>query len=101
MLVNLKDMLMEAEKNHYAVPCFNIPNMEMARAVIDAAQELNLPVIVGHVQVHDSLIPIELIGPQTVEYAKQASVPVCTSGPWYRYEFCYAGDSLRVFQHHV
>lgn len=77
MLVNLADILSKAQKEHYAIPCFNVPNMEMARATIDAAQELGVPVIVGHVQVHDDLIPIELIGPQTVAYAKNASVPVC------------------------
>ena len=49
----------------------------MARAAVDAASELSVPVIIGHVQVHDGLIPIENIGPQTVEYAKRASAPVC------------------------
>ena len=44
---------------------------------MDAASELSVPVIIGHVQVHDGLIPIENIGPQTVEYAKRASAPVC------------------------
>ena len=77
MLVNLQNILKEAEEGGYAVPCFNVPNFEMARAAVDAAIELSVPVIIGHVQVHDGLIPIENIGPQTVEYAKRASAPVC------------------------
>ena len=77
MLVNLQNILKEAEEGGYAVPCFNVPNFEMARAAVDAASELSVPVIIGHVQVHDGLIPIENIGPQTVEYAKRASAPVC------------------------
>ena len=77
MLVNLKEILQHAEEHHYAVACINTPNVETLRAVIAAAEELNVPVIIDHAQVHDSLIPIESIGPKLVEYAKAASVPVC------------------------
>ena len=77
MLVNLQNILKAAAEGGSAVPCFNVPNFEMARAAVDAASELSVPVIIGHVQVHDGLIPIENIGPQTVEYAKRASAPVC------------------------
>ena len=49
MLVNLQNILKEAEEGGYAVPCFNVPNFEMARAAVDAASELSVPVIIGHV----------------------------------------------------
>lgn len=73
----MKQILEEAEKGGYAIGCINTPNMETLRAVVDAAEELNVPIIIDHAQVHDPLIPIEMIGPKMVEYAKQASVPVC------------------------
>ena len=77
MLVNMKEILEHAEKNQYALGCINTPNVETIRAVIGAAEELNTPVIIDHAQVHDSLIPIERIGPEMLAYAKAAKVPVC------------------------
>ncbi len=77
MLVNMKEILETAEKNQYAIGCINTPNVETIRAVIGAAEELNTPIIIDHAQVHDSLIPIERIGPEMIAYAKKAKVPVC------------------------
>lgn len=77
MLVNLKEILEIAEKEQYAIPCINTPNVETIRAVIGAAEELNTPIIIDHAQVHDPIIPIERIGPEMLKYAKAASVPVC------------------------
>lgn len=77
MLVNMKKILEDAEKGGYAIGCINTPNVETLRAVIGAAEDLNVPIIIDHAQVHDSLIPIEEIGPKMVEYAKKAKVPVC------------------------
>lgn len=44
-LVSTKKMLLDAQKNKYAVGAFNVENMEMVQAVIAAAEELNAPVI--------------------------------------------------------
>jgi fructose-bisphosphate aldolase class II len=77
MLVNFKKLLEVAEKEKYAIPCINTPNVETLRAVIGAAEELNTPVIVDHAEVHDKVIPLERIGPEMIKYAKEASVPVC------------------------
>jgi len=77
MLVNLKKILEIAEKEKYAIPCINTPNVETLRAVIGAAEELNTPIIIDHAEVHDKLIPLELIGPEMIKYAKEAKVPVC------------------------
>ncbi|WP_077613066.1 tagatose-bisphosphate aldolase subunit GatY [Clostridium sp. Marseille-P2415] len=43
--VTTKQMLLDAQKGHYAVGAFNVENMEMVMAVIQAAEELNAPVI--------------------------------------------------------
>ena len=44
-LVSLKEMLLKAQKEKYAVPAFNVENMEMLQAVIQAAEDLASPVI--------------------------------------------------------
>lgn len=44
-LVTTTEMLLSAQKCGYAVGAFNIENMEMAQAVIAAAEELDAPVI--------------------------------------------------------
>ena len=45
MLVTSKELLLDAQKNGYAVGAFNVENMEMVQAVIAAAEELHSPVI--------------------------------------------------------
>ena len=77
MLVNLKEIMDLAERNQYAVGSFNTPNLESLEAVIQAAEELKLPVIIQFAQCHEPWIPLELIGPIMVEAAKKAKVPVC------------------------
>lgn len=44
-LVNTKEMLLDAQRNHYALGAFNVENMEMMQAVIAAAEAERLPVI--------------------------------------------------------
>lgn len=78
MLVNLREMLADAEAGGYAIGCINTPNLETIRGVIAAAEEINVPLIIDHAQVHDEEgITVEVIGPQMVEYARKAKVPVC------------------------
>lgn len=47
MLVNAKEMLAKALEGHYAVPQFNINNLEWAKAVLLACEEMKSPVILG------------------------------------------------------
>jgi len=77
MLVTLNDILKIAEEKKYAVGSFNTPNLECVAAVIAAAEKKNLPVILMHAQVHESVAPLALIGPVMVQAAKRAKVPVC------------------------
>ena len=44
-LVTTKELLLDAQKNGYAVGAFNVENMEMVQAVVAAAEELRSPVI--------------------------------------------------------
>lgn len=77
MLVTLKELMETAEQRKNAVGSFNTPNLEGLQAVIQAAEELQQPVIIQFAQVHEALIPLSVIGPCMVEAAKKATVPVC------------------------
>lgn len=77
MLVTLKEILKIAEEKKIAVGAFNAANLESLQAVITAAEELHMPVILQFAQCHESWVPLALIGPVMVAEAKKASVPVC------------------------
>ena len=47
MLVSAKEMLEKAVEGHYAVGQFNINNLEWTKAVLNAAEEMKSPVILG------------------------------------------------------
>ncbi len=47
MLVSAKEMLDKAREGHYAVGQFNINNLEWTKAILQTAQELQSPVILG------------------------------------------------------
>ena len=76
MLVNMKEILQSAREGKYAVGFFNAVNTEMARAVIETAEELKAPVIIGTAEI---LLPVTDLQ-QTADYlipmAPRASVPV-------------------------
>lgn len=76
-LVTSKEMLEKAQQSGYAVGAFNVENMEMVRAVIEAAEELKAPVILqttpstvkyGTLETYFGIVSAE---------AKKAKVPVC------------------------
>ena len=46
-LVSMREMLLKAKKEKYAVGQFNINNIEWTLAILDEAQRLNAPVILG------------------------------------------------------
>ena len=59
MLVTLKDILADAEERKYGVGLFNMLNLEMARGIIEAAEETRSPLILGVAEVHLPSIPFE------------------------------------------
>ena len=77
MLVTLNQVMKIAEEREIAIGSFNTPNLESLEAIIRAAEELDLPVIIQFAQCHEPWIPLSLIGPIMVEAAKKAAVPVC------------------------
>ncbi len=77
MLVNLVEILKLAEEKKCAVGAFNTPNLECINAVIAAAEDLNVPVIISHAELHEEVSPLSRIGPVMVLAAQNAKVPVC------------------------
>lgn len=74
--VNTLDLLKHARKGNYAVGAFNIENMEMAQAVIEAAEEMEAPVILQTTPTTVCYGSAELFQSIVKSLAKQASIPV-------------------------
>ncbi|MBR3332872.1 MAG: class II fructose-bisphosphate aldolase [Clostridia bacterium] len=77
MLVNLVEILKMAEEKKNAIGAFNTPNLECLNAVIGAAEKLDVPVIIAHAELHESVSPLTVIGPVMIQAAQRAKVPVC------------------------
>ena len=76
MLVNMKNLLSDAQKRNYAVGSFSVANMEMVLGVIKAAEETRSPIILQIAEVRLNHSPLALIGPLMVAAAEEADVPV-------------------------
>ncbi len=76
MLVNLNDILFDAQKRKYAVGLFNFVDTDLLEATISAAEEMRSPIIIGTAEVLLPYGELKLLAPAMVEAAKRASVPV-------------------------
>lgn len=77
MLVSFKQILDMAEKGGYCIPAFNVYNIETARGVINAAEEMKSPVIL---QFYSRLVTSGVandVAPVVLDLAQRSSVPVC------------------------
>lgn len=77
MLVNMNDILLPAKKGGYGVGFFNAVNIEMARAIIETAEELHSPVMIGTAEVLLPTTELKLVADYLIPMAKAAKVPVC------------------------
>ena len=75
-LVTTKELLLDAQKNGYAVGAFNVENMEMVQAVVAAAEELKSPVIMQTTPSTIKYASPEMFYANVAAAAKNASVPV-------------------------
>lgn len=76
MLVNLNQVLKKAQKENYAVGLFNTTDSDMLQAAIEAAEEMNSPIIIGTAEVLLPYGDLDLIAPSIIAMAKNAKVPV-------------------------
>lgn len=77
MLVNMNDVLLPAKAEGYGVGFFNAVNVEMARAIIETAEELGSPVMVGTAEILLPAMELERVAEYLIPMAEKASVPVC------------------------
>ncbi len=75
-LVNMKNLLLDAQKGNYAVGSFSVANLEMIQGVVKAAEETKSPIILQIAEVRLNHSPLEIIGPAMIAAAKNACVPV-------------------------
>ncbi len=76
MLVTGKEILDHAHKNGYAVGAFNVVNMEMLQAVVEAAEEEKSPVFVQTTEGALSYAGIAYLSAMIRHAAESVSVPV-------------------------
>lgn len=76
-LVSLNEVLPGAKKGKYAIPAFNVVSFEMIIAAIEAAEALQIPIIIEYTEDDGKRIPLEYIGHFASTLAKDASVPIC------------------------
>ncbi|WP_299135246.1 class II fructose-bisphosphate aldolase [uncultured Vibrio sp.] len=77
MLVNLNDLLPDAAASNYSVPCFNVFGFEDARAVVEAAEEVNKPVILACNKDVVDFYGVETAAAMFLGLATKSTVPVC------------------------
>jgi len=76
MLVSYAEIVKNAHAQHYAVGAFNVLSVENVIGAIQAAEELNSPIILQLAEVQFPTAPIEYMSPLLIAAAKSAKVPV-------------------------
>ena len=76
MLMNMKDLLTVAQKNHFAVPAFNIGSDQLLKAVMKTVKELKSPVILEMSPDEFNFVGYAQIQAMLYE-ADHTDVPVC------------------------
>ncbi|MBP3851765.1 MAG: ketose-bisphosphate aldolase [Erysipelotrichaceae bacterium] len=76
MLMNMTDLLSVAQKNHFAVPAFNIGSDQLLKAVMKTVKELRSPVILEMSPDEFDFVGYSQIQAMIYE-AAQTDVPVC------------------------
>jgi len=75
-LVNMRDMLVHARGNHYAVGAFDIVSLDLLRGVLKGAEACRAPVILNFVVPQFKYYDVEMLMAAAVVGAKRSPVPV-------------------------
>ena len=76
MLVNLNAVLVPARKDHYGVGLFNAVNLEMTNAIMDAAENLRAPVIMGTAEILLGAADLREVAAMVKARAESSGIPV-------------------------
>jgi len=77
MLVNLNDLLPDAEKSTGAIACVNVFGFEDALAVISAAEELDHPVIIATNKDMVDMLGVECLAGMLLPLIERSSARIC------------------------
>lgn len=77
MLVNMKEILADAKRNHYAVPAFDVSNYEMMKAVLEVCEEERSPALLMGLEVDMAGKGFDLMPAMVQSASKFFDVPVC------------------------
>lgn len=75
-LVTMKSLLESARAAGIGIGAFNVGNLEMVKGAVQAAEELNTPIILQIAQVRLGHSPLGYIGPMMVQAAREANVDI-------------------------
>ena len=75
-LITTKELLLKAQKGNYAVGEFNVEDMEMVKAVIEAAEAMNSPVIIQTTPSTVKYAGVNMYSAMVKQEAERADVPV-------------------------
>lgn len=70
------ELINEYKKNGHAIAHFNISNLDQARAIVEVAQELNQPVIIGASEGEREYMGIDMVRTIVNELNQEYDVPV-------------------------
>ena len=77
MLVSMKEMLLDAKKNHYAIPAFDISNYEMMKAVLETCEEEKSPALLMGLGVDLQGRNMNLLSSMVKSASEFFNIPVC------------------------
>lgn len=75
-LVTMKELLQDAKKRKFAVGGFNVFNFETLGAVIEVAEELKAPLVVGIPERLFKFVDVDILSAAMVRAAQKSPVPV-------------------------
>ncbi|HET7627050.1 MAG TPA: class II fructose-bisphosphate aldolase [Bacillales bacterium] len=75
-LVSSKEMMINAYQNHYAVPAFATHNLEIMKAVVEAAEELSSPIIFQTTPGTIKYVGVEYMAAMARVAAEKSTIPI-------------------------
>ncbi len=73
---SLKNLIQDVRANKRAIGHFNVSNLDAIHGIVEAAEELNVPIILGATEGEENYIDIEVLSAIVQVLKKTAKVPV-------------------------
>jgi fructose-bisphosphate aldolase class II len=76
MLTTAKELFKKAKKGGYAIGAFNTSNLEITKAIINAAEKANSPVIIETSEGEMDYLTPEVAAAEVRELAEKTKIPI-------------------------